>query len=134
MHIAEITSLKEQWDIVDFVDPAASDQTSAAACPACDASRLVEICGEKGGPVFRLHLLDAGIYVERRIATWQRELACYAVFDDEPQFLEWCEADATRLSHPLVHHQLRQAGHDLFANYRCTTVDGSSGRQKMGNG
>ena len=84
----------------------------------------VEICAGAEGPLFRLHVLGARICVEQRIVSATgRELACYAVFDDEAQFLQWCDADEARLSYPLVHRRLRQVGCDLLAKHRGLARD-----------
>lgn len=88
----------------------------------CERSGPVEICAGPEGPLFRLFPLDTGICVERRIAAASLlELACYAVFEDESIFLDWCDADTTRLSHPLLHRQLKQAGCVLLARGRSPT-------------
>ena len=69
-------------------------------------------------------MLGARICVEQRVVSaTRRELACYAVFDDEAQFLQWCDADEARLSYPLVHRRLRQVGSELLAGQRGLAPD-----------
>lgn len=89
-----------------------------------DQSGPVEICTGAQGPLLRLHVLGARICVEQRmVSAPRRELACYAVFDDEAQFLQWCDADEAWLSYPLVHRRLRQVGCDLLAKHRGLARD-----------
>ena len=98
------------------IDSAASIRKTFSREDSC-APRPLEIRDDASGPSYRLHAFGARICVERRMpVTARRELACYAMFDDESQFLQWCDADAIKLSHPLLHRRLRQAGCDLLAS------------------
>jgi hypothetical protein len=82
----------------------------------------IRLCAE--APAFRLHAVGRSVCVERRVVSRaQLELTQYAVFEDDAQFLQWCDADAIKLSYPLLHHCLRQAGSELFANSQnCETT------------
>lgn len=82
-----------------------------------DAQTLLEVrfCAE--APAFRLQVLGCRVCVERRaVMAPQREIAQYAVFDDETDFLRWCDADAIKFSYPLLHRRLTKTGSELFSN------------------
>lgn len=97
------------------VDSTASPRKTFS-CTDASASRPLEVRAGESATSYRLYAFGAGICVKRRLCvTAQRELAFYAMFDDESQFLQWCDADAIKLSHPLLHSRLRQAGCDLLA-------------------
>ena len=108
------------------IDSAVSVRKTFLCEDSC-APRPLEIRDDASGPVYRLHAFGARICVERRMpVTARRELACYAMFDDESQFLQWCDADAIKLSHPLLHRRLRQAGCDLLASTGSQAHDRSA--------
>ena len=66
--------------------------------------------------------------------TARRELACYAIFDSESQFLQWCDADAIKLSQPLLHWRLMQAGCDLLGSTGSDARDGSASELPVRDG
>ena len=102
-----------------------SEARKTSSCTDASASRPLEVRADESATSYRLYAFGAGICVERRLSvTRRRELAFYAMFDDESQFLQWCDADAIRLSHPLLHSRLRQAGCDLLAGTKSMCAAG----------
>jgi len=122
MHIAEGLTCEEHSVTMASLASATSDRSRTSARRDANVVYPIEICAGTPGPLFRLHVLGARICVEQRLSPApQCEVACYAIFDDEAQFLLWCDAHGIRLSHPLVHRQLRQAGCGLLSEQRVRT-------------
>jgi len=76
---------------------------------------LYRVSDGSGAPIFELTGSDHALCVERRqMVGRKREFSCYATFESEGAFNQWCERDSTKLTHPHAYQQLRRAGADFF--------------------
>jgi len=92
---------------------ATGDPAQVPAAIASDGGALVfELkAADSGGHVMRIHRRDDGAKV-----------SCSVLFDDEPAFLDWIDADPLRFTHALVFQQVRRCFAQLVAQQK-TCVD-----------
>jgi hypothetical protein len=66
---------------------------------------------------FDLQRVAGGLYVEREDIPKRglRNIQSVA-FSDAASFQRWCDADPVRFEHPLLHDQLKRAGHELIGS------------------
>ena len=90
--------------------PASAWRTTSDPC-----SRSLQARGPRGQLRFELQYHQGGLYVERE------EIPCHGLhcvqsmhFRDQWQFERWCDGDAARFEHPLLHLALKRDAQALW--------------------
>ena len=73
------------------------------------------VSSDDGSVSFTLARMPGGVLVERvQFHRGTARVVQTMLFADDESFQRWCDADALRFDHPLLHMSLRRDGNDLF--------------------